>query len=173
MRSSPSMTTKTANLWATPSARMPQCSRLLPSVEGSWCHSLKPHGRRCIPSPLRSRCDLLHLPFPRLALLARLLLSQQLPSPRFSPKFNQSQNLRRLFSLSIQVVKPSKSGFLTRSRTPSSMKPRFLRAMTYRQMRTFPMLQCCSLQDISSSHIYVRFLRRWWQFTFLWLGQEG
>ncbi len=45
------MTLLTANLWATPSARMPQCSRLLPSVESSWYHSLKPQGRRCIPKP--------------------------------------------------------------------------------------------------------------------------
>ena len=126
------MTTRTANLWATPSARMPQCSRLLPSVEGSWCHSLKPHGRRCIPSLLRSRCDLLHFPLHRNALLARLLRQRNLHSPRFSPRFSQSQNLRRLFSLSIQVVKPGKSGFLTRSRTSSSMKPRFLRAITWR-----------------------------------------
>ncbi len=62
-----------AKLVAIPSAKMPQYSRLLPSVEGSWHHSLKPHGRRCILSLLRSRCDLLHLPFHRLALLALLL----------------------------------------------------------------------------------------------------
>ena len=80
-----------------------------------------------------------------LALLAQLFRQRNLSSPKFSPKFNQSQNLRRLFSLSIQVVKPSKSGFLTRSRTSSSMKPRFLKAMTLQQSRTFPMLQCYSL----------------------------
>ena len=102
---------------------------LLPSVEGSWCHSLKSHGRSCIPSLFRSRCDLLHLP---LLQLAQLLLIQQLPGPRFSQECSQSQNLRRLFSLSIQVVKPSKSRFLTRSRTSSSMKPRFLKAITWR-----------------------------------------
>lgn len=46
---------KSKNLLATPLARMLQYSRLLKSVESSWYHSLKPHGRSSIRSLLKLR----------------------------------------------------------------------------------------------------------------------
>ena len=77
------------------------------------------------------------------------LQSRHLPRPKFSRVFCPSLHQQRLFSISILAVRSRRSGFLIRSRTSSSMRLRFLKAMRLQQLRTLPILQCFSLLDTS------------------------
>lgn len=81
--------------------------------------------------------------------LVLLLQSRHLPRPKFSRVFSPSLHQPRLFSISILAVRSRRSGFLIRSRTSSSMRLRFLKAMRLQQLRTLPILQCFSLLGTS------------------------
>ena len=78
------------------------------------------------------------------------------PTPKFSRVSSPSQHQPRPFSISILAVRSRRSGFLIRSRTSSSMRLRFQRAMIPPLSRRFsstkstlPILQCFSLLDTS------------------------
>ena len=135
------VTTRARNWLATPSARMPRYSRLLKLVADSWHHSLKLHGRSSIQSLLRSELNLLNrLPHQATVRLVMLLQSRHLPRPKCSREFRQSLCHPSIYSTSILLMAIRKLRFRTRSRTFSSMSPRFQKAMIPPLLRTLLIL---------------------------------
>ncbi len=123
---------------------MPLFSRLLPSVVSLWYHSLKPHGRRCIRSLHKSRCDLLHLPLLLAPVqIVRVLRQRHLPSPRFS-SLSLYQPLPVIASM--PMARTTRYWFRMLSKTSSSTRLRFLKAMTSQLPQTSLMVLCYSLQ---------------------------